>query len=87
MHGSFDQGVAFEDVFFQATPRQSCPVPGSAVNLRRTDDGTFQFWVRTGDHGSIEHASGRIQRRLEPRHERVDLDVIRCAMSIVRTHV
>ena len=77
-HGSFDQGVAFEDVFFQApllaNPAQS---QETQLNLRRTDDGTFQFWVRTGDHGSIEHASGRIQRRLEPRHERVVLDVIR----------
>ena len=67
-HGSFGQGVEFEDVFFRepffADPGQ----PREArVDLRRGSDGGFQFSVRARDDGWIEYASGKIALRKQPR--------------------
>ena len=87
-NGSFDQGVAFEDVFFQspflADPAQSRE---ALVDLNRTHNGTFQFSVRTGDHGSIEHASGRIERCHKPPPGRVALEAIRARCQSRLCHV
>ena len=77
-NGSFGHGVAFEDVFFQ-TPflAESAQSREARVDLTRAHNGTFHFSVRTGDHGSIEHVSGRIERCHKRPPGRVALEAIR----------
>jgi hypothetical protein len=55
------------------------------VDLRRTHNGTFHFSVRTGDHESIEHASGRIERCHKHPPARVAIDAIkaRCQSRLI----
>jgi acyl transferase domain-containing protein/thioesterase domain-containing protein len=85
-HGSFDQGVEFEDVFFRAPfladPRETRL---ARVDLRRAKNGAFQFSVRARETGWIEHASGQIARSKQPRPQEQALTEIagRCRLREV----
>ena len=80
-HGSFNQGVEFEDVFFHA-PLVTDPGQEreTRVELHRESHETFRFSIRARDEDWTEYASGTVRRYKQrpPPDRDISLIAARC---------